>query len=92
MATVLIPTIFQGPTRGASNAKVSGETIGSCLDEVEALYPGVLELVVDPTTGAIHKFVKVTLNGELLPHSVETLAKSVTDADEIEVIAAIAGG
>lgn len=92
MATVLIPTIFQGPTRGASRAEVSGETIGACLDLVEEQYPGVRDLIVDPVTGAIHKFVKVTLNGELLPHAGATLAKPVTARDEIEVIAAIAGG
>ena len=92
MATVLIPTIFQGPTRGASRAEVAGETIGTCLDLVEELYPGVRELIVDTATGTIHKFVKVTLNGELLPHHAATLAKSVTQKDQIEVIAAIAGG
>jgi sulfur carrier protein ThiS len=43
-------------------------------------------------TGGIHKFVKVTLNGELLPRDRATLDQVVTAADEIEVIAAIAGG
>jgi sulfur carrier protein ThiS len=92
MAVVLIPTIFQGPTRGASKVETSGETIGACLDQVEELYPGVRELVVDVATGGIHKFVKVTLNGELLPRDRATLEQVVTAADEIEVIAAIAGG
>ena len=92
MATVLIPTIFQGPTRGASKAEVPGKTIGTCLDLVEELYPGVRELIVDSATGAIHRFVKVTLNGDLLPHAATTLATPVAEKDEIEVIAAIAGG
>ena len=39
-----------------------------------------------------HKFVKVTLNGELLERDAGTLAQSVSATDEIEVIAAIAGG
>jgi sulfur carrier protein ThiS len=49
-------------------------------------------LVVDPGTGSIHKFVKVTLNGVLLERGPETLAQPVSSTDEIEVIAAIAGG
>ena len=92
MPKVLIPTVFQGPTRGASEAEVDGETIRACFDQVEDLFPGLRELVIDPATGEIHKFVKVTLNGELLDRDAATLTQSVGADDEIEVIAAIAGG
>jgi hypothetical protein len=92
MARVIIPTVFQGPTRGESVAEVDGESIADCFDRVEALFPGLRELVVDPGTGSIHKFVKVTLNGVLLERGPETLAQPVSSTDEIEVIAAIAGG
>lgn len=92
MAKVVIPTIFQGPTQGASELEVASETIGACFDAVEEKFPGLKELVVDPKDGAIHKFVKVTLNGELLAHGPETLGTAVSAADEIEIIAAIAGG
>lgn len=92
MPKVLIPTVFQGPTRGESAVDVDGATIADCFDGVEAKFPGVRELVIDPATGSIHKFVKVTLNGELLERDPETLARPVSSSDEIEVIAAIAGG
>ena len=64
----------------------------ACFDLVEEKFPGLRELVIDPATGEIHKFVKVTLNGELLERDTGTLAQSVSATDEIEVIAAIAGG
>jgi len=92
MARVLIPVVFQGPTRGESQAEVDAETIVGCFDRVEERFPGLRDLVIDPATGSIHKFVKVTLNGELLERDPETLARSVGPDDEIEVIAAIAGG
>ncbi len=92
MPKVIIPIVFQGPTRGASSADVAGDTIAGCFDLVEERFPGVRELVIDPATGSIHKFVKVTLNGELLDRDPATLAQSVSAEDEIEVIAAIAGG
>ena len=92
MAKVIIPIVFQGPTRGEGEALVDGDTIAGCFDLVEEKFPGLRELVIDPATGEIHKFVKVTLNGELLDRDTATLAQSVSPSDEIEVIAAIAGG
>jgi len=92
MATVIIPIVFHGPTRGESSAVVPGDTIASCFDLIEEKFPGLRELIVDPATGSVHKFVKVTLNGELLARDPATLAQSVSATDEIEVIAAIAGG
>ena len=92
MATVLIPTVFQGPTRGESSVDVPAATIGACFDAVEAKFPGLRDMVIDAKTGAIHKFVKVTLNGELLDRDPSVLETAVSDRDEIEVIAAIAGG
>ena len=92
MAKVVIPILFQGPTRGESEAVVEGDSILACFDLVEARFPGLKELVIDPATGEIHKFVKVTLNGELLARDVDTLAGPVGPDDELEIIAAIAGG
>ncbi len=92
MARIIIPVVFQGPTRGESEANVEGATIVECFDLVEERFPGLRELVIDPASGEIHKFVKVTLNGELLERDAATLSRPVSAADEIEVIAAIAGG
>jgi molybdopterin synthase sulfur carrier subunit len=92
MAIVLIPVIFRGPTQGESSISVPNGTIEACFGAVEARFPGLRELVIDPETGGIHRFVKVSLNGEMLDHSPKALQAEVGETDEIEVIAAIAGG
>jgi molybdopterin synthase sulfur carrier subunit len=92
MATVLIPVIFRGPTHGEAAVDVAADTIGASLDAVEAKFPGVRELVVDPQTGGIHRFVKLTLNGELQGREPAVLETPIGEGDEIEIISAIAGG
>ncbi len=92
MAVVVIPTVFQGPTRGESRFETDAQTVGACFDGIEARCPGLKELVIDPQTGAIHKFVKVMRNGELLARDPVVLETKVSASDEIEVIAAVAGG
>ena len=92
MAVVLIPVIFRGPTQGESSISVPNGTVETCFAAVEARFPGLRELVIDVETGGIHRFVKVSVNGELLEHGAGALQLEVGDSDEIEVIAAIAGG
>jgi hypothetical protein len=92
MAVVLIPVIFRGPTHGEAKFDTPRATIRGCFDDVEERFPGLRELVIDPESGEIHRFVKVTLNGVLLARAPEILETPVSATDEIEVIAAIAGG
>ena len=92
MAVVLIPVIFRGPTQGEARLEMSESTIRACFDAVEEKFPGLRELVIDAESGAIHRFVTVTLNGEMLDRTAEILETPVSAADEIEVVAAIAGG
>jgi molybdopterin converting factor small subunit len=92
MPVVLVPTAYRGPTQGESRIEVSAPTIGACLDEVETRYPGFRDLVVDARSGGVHRFVKLFLNGELQDRAPEVLGKPVSGRDEIEVLAAIAGG
>ena len=92
MPVVLVPTAYRGPTQGESRIEVSAPTLGACFDEVDTRYPGFRELVVDARSGGVHRFVKLFLNGELLERGPEVLATPVSGSDEIEVLAAIAGG
>ena len=92
MAFVLIPVVFRGPTHGEAKLEIARDTIGACLDAVEERFPGLRELVIDAGSGGIHRFVKLTLNGVLLERSPSVLHTPVSAKDEIEVIAAIAGG
>lgn len=92
MPVVLVPTAYRGPTHGESRIEVSGSTLIACFEEIEARHPGFRELVVDPQSGGLHRFVKLFLNGEELGRGSEVLETPVSGRDEIEVLAAIAGG
>jgi molybdopterin converting factor small subunit len=86
---VKIPPPYRGPTRGLAEVKVEGATVRACLDAVEALHPGFLPQVLDPS-GEPHRFVRLFLNGDEL--GADALATPVGPGDELEVLAAIAGG
>ncbi|MFP6655698.1 MAG: MoaD/ThiS family protein [Myxococcota bacterium] len=92
MAVILIPIIFRGPTQGEGRISVPDGSIRDCFDVVEARFPGLRALVIDPQTGDVHRFVKVSLNGVVLDRASDVLQTETTGSDEIEVIAAIAGG
>ena len=92
MAIVLIPAPYRGPTRGEDRLESAGATIGACLEDLERSNPGLRDLVVDPASGGVHRFVKLVLNGELLAREAAVLATPVASTDEIEILAAIGGG
>ena len=92
MPVVLVPTAYRGPTQGESRIEVSESTLRACFDAIEQRHPGFRDLIVDARSGGVHRFVKLFLNGELLGREAEVLDTPVSGDDEIEVLAAIAGG
>jgi hypothetical protein len=89
MPTVIIPPPYQGPTRGVGRVEVPGDTLRACLDALEGSYPGFRAQVVDPQ-GRVHRFVKLFVNRELVAGGV--LGEKLGERDELEIVAAIAGG
>ncbi len=89
MPKLKIPPPYRGPTRGVDEVKVEGETVLECLDAIEALHPGFRPQVLDDA-GKLHRFVRLFRNGDELGEG--ALATPVGPGDEIEVVAAIAGG
>ncbi len=90
MPHVIIPPPYQGPTQGTARIEVEGETVLDCLEAVERKYPGFLAQVLDQD-GAVHRFVKLFRNGEPLDAE-GALRARVGRPDEVEILAAIAGG
>ena len=88
MPIVIVPPPFQGPTRGVGRVEVEGDTVRAVLERMEAGYPGFAELVWSGDD--ISRFVKLFRNGE--PVEAAALDGSVDADDELEVVAAIAGG
>lgn len=90
MPKVIIPPPYRGSTQGATEVDVTGANVVECLEAVDHKFPGFLELVVD-ADGAVQRFVKLFVNREQLGAE-EALHTSVSPDDEVEVLAAIAGG
>ena len=89
MPHVKIPPPYQGPTQGRAQIDVSGATVQECLESVCARFIGFRELVFDGS-GELHKFVKLFVNGVEVSRG--ALATGVGESDEVEILAAIAGG
>ena len=88
-ARVLIPPPYRGPTHGEAQLAVDAGTVLASLEAVERKFPGFLPQVLDEK-GTVHRFVKLFLNGDLLDP--KRLDRKVGDGDELEIVAAIAGG
>ena len=89
MPVVLVPTAYRGPTQGQAQISVEGATVLACLEAVEAKFSGFLSQVLDPG-GQVHGFVKLFVNGNQIDAT--ALSMELSSEDELEVLAAIAGG
>ena len=89
MPVVKIPPPYRGTTQGAGVIDVDGATVREALEAVEAGHPGFAELVFDGS-GEVQKFVTLFVNGDEIAR--DAVNTAVAPSDEIEVIAAIAGG
>ena len=89
MPTVRIPPPYRGPTQGTAELSVEGADVLECLEAVERKFPGFLAQVLDED-GNVHRFVKLFKNGRHLGS--EALAERLAPGDDLEIVAAIAGG
>jgi molybdopterin synthase sulfur carrier subunit len=89
MPLVRIPPPYRGPTLGAAEIEADGGSVGVVLEWVERKYPGFLAQVLDDD-GNVHRFVKLFKNGEQLAR--DPLQTPLAPQDQLEIIAAIAGG
>ena len=89
MPRVVIPPPFRGPTQGKGEIEVEGKTVRECLDALEAEHKGFLDQVVAPD-GTVQRFAKVFVNEEQVADG--NLDLPLESEDEIQILAAIAGG
>lgn len=89
MPKVEVPPRYRGPTNGVALIEVDGDTVRSCIEAVEILYPGFGELVLDKE-GNLRRYVRLFVNGEALER--DAVDSPVADSDNIQVLAAAAGG
>ena len=89
MPQVKVPAPYRGPTRGEAVIEVAGTTVRECIQAVEARYPGFEEQIFDQER-RFHRFVKLFVNGDEVDRDAADV--SVGAGDEVEILAAIAGG
>ena len=89
MPTVEVPPRYRGPTNGRRLIEVQADTVKTCIDAVEAEYPGFRELILD-REGTLRRYVKLFVNGTAIDRT--AVDTTVADADHIQILAAAAGG
>jgi molybdopterin synthase sulfur carrier subunit len=88
--TVYIPTPFRRATSNRDRVEVQAGSVAALLDELERSYGGLKGLVRDER-GELHQHVNIYVNSEGI-ESLQGLATSVRDGDEVAIIPALAGG
>ena len=89
MPSVEIPSRYSVPSGGKRHFDVEGRSVRECVAQVEALHPGIGELILD-AKGEMKRFVRIFVDGELLPRG--DLDTELSATATITVVAAAAGG
>jgi sulfur-carrier protein len=87
MPVVFIPSLMRGLTHGQTRVEVSGRTVGDVIEQLDSVYPGVRDKLVEG--GRLSPGVSVAVDGELAPLG---LAQSVGEGSEVHFLPAIGGG
>ena len=89
MPEVEVPSRYRVPTKGESLIEVDASSVRTCIEAVEARYPGFQELIIDKK-GEQTRFVKLFLNGDQLDR--DALDTPVSGNDRVSVVVSAAGG
>jgi len=86
---VKLPPALQELSGGVETVEVTGRTVGECLEELEAQFPGIKESLFD-RRGRLLRVFGIYLNSDGL-HPVE-LDTPVQGGDEIVILNFLMGG
>lgn len=87
---VRIPTPLRKLTKEQDIVQGSGDTLGEMIETLEREFPGLKERLCDET-GELRRFVNVYVNGEDVRFQ-DGLGTRLSDADEVSIVPAVAGG
>ena len=87
---VRIPGPLRRVTNGTEKVTVEGATLGACIGELEARFPGIRDRLLDEA-GQMRYFVNVYLNGEDV-RFLKGLDTPTSAGDELSIVPAVAGG
>jgi len=87
---VRIPTPLRKLTHDEEIVHVNAATIGGAIAELQGLYPGIRERLIDDA-GGVRRFVNIYVNEEDI-RFLQNMDTALKDGDEVSIIPAIAGG
>jgi molybdopterin synthase sulfur carrier subunit len=87
---VRIPTPLRSMTKGAAEVHTDADTIGGVIDELERLYPGMRERILEDG-GQIRRFINIYVNQEDI-RFLDGDKTALKQGDEVAIVPAIAGG
>ncbi len=87
--TMKVPGSLKVWLKGQDEALCRGDTLGQCIDDIDARFPGFKKRLVDDRGGT--SSVHIFLNGDNICR-MQGLSTGVKDGDEIYVIPLDAGG
>lgn len=87
---VRIPTPLRKVTGDQDSISTDGNSLGECIDALDAAFPGIKERLCDET-GEVRRFVNIYINGEDV-RFLQGLATPLKDGDEVSIVPAVAGG
>jgi len=90
MPTVKIPPVLRPHTDGQSEVGAGGSTVGDVLRSVADAHPGT-ERQLFSEQGELNRYVNVYLNDEDV-RVLDGLDTTVSDADTVVILPAMAGG
>lgn len=90
MARIRIPAPLRALTQNARVVHAAGATLQEVVDDLERQFPGIRARLVDGD-GTVHAFVNIFVDDEDIRFR-QGLATPVTDASDVSIIPAMAGG
>ena len=87
MATVFIPSLMQTLTDGEKQVRVEGSTVRQVINNLEGMYPGFKERLVEDDR--VKPNISVAVDGEVTPLG---MLEKVSDDSEVHFLPAIGGG
>ncbi len=90
MAIVRIPSPLRKYTAGQAKVIVSGATVAEVITNLTAAHPGIAPRIQDED-GSIKRFINVFVNEDEI-RTLNGAETAVSDADEVSIIPAMAGG
>ena len=87
MATVFIPSLMQTLTNGEKQVRVEGLTVRQVINNLDGMYPGVKERLVEDDR--VKPNISVAVDGEVTPLG---MLEKVGEDSEVHFLPAIGGG